>query len=189
MSQVHFTPTRLTHPSGTTSPTPKSLGSLVCLTSSCYTRSVISVSANFNAEGQVQPFWLNTSDGERLFCWHVIPLDVYLENEHELSTAPTVGEIAEELKGTVGEKALRWDTESRVVVNFHGVGDAFSLSLSYIPRPFQKNCAPSLCFPLTFPSSLLRTPFTSHCLSVFAIFNARSLLHPFQPHIQEFQHL
>ncbi|KAJ4374062.1 hypothetical protein N0V83_002801 [Neocucurbitaria cava] len=72
------------------------------------------------AKGQVQPFWLDTADGEKLFCWHVLPLDVYLENEHELVMAATTGEVAEELKGTLGEKLLRRNGESRVVVNFHG---------------------------------------------------------------------
>ncbi|KAH7402528.1 Alpha/Beta hydrolase protein [Pyrenochaeta sp. MPI-SDFR-AT-0127] len=72
------------------------------------------------AKGQVQPFWLDTTDGEQLFCWHVLPLDVYLENEHELVTAATSGEVVEELKGTVGEKLLRRNPEAKVVVNFHG---------------------------------------------------------------------
>ena len=69
----------------------------------------------------MQPFWLDTADKERLFCWHVVPLDVYLENEHELVAAVTTGEVVDDLRGTVGEKLLRRDKESRVVVNFHGV--------------------------------------------------------------------
>ncbi|KAF1842357.1 alpha/beta-hydrolase [Cucurbitaria berberidis CBS 394.84] len=72
------------------------------------------------AKGQVQPFWLDTADGEKLFCWHVLPLDVYLQNEYELVKAATTGEVFEELKGTVGEKLMRRDGDSRVVVNFHG---------------------------------------------------------------------
>ncbi|KAH7078461.1 Alpha/Beta hydrolase protein [Paraphoma chrysanthemicola] len=72
------------------------------------------------AKGQVQPFWLDTSDGEKLFCWHVLPLDVYLEHENELVQATVPGEVAEELEGTVGAKLLKRDGESRVVVNFHG---------------------------------------------------------------------
>lgn len=51
----------------------------------------------------------------------MLPLDVYLENEHELVIGATTGEAVEELKGTLGEKLLRRDGESRVVVNFHGV--------------------------------------------------------------------
>lgn len=33
----------------------------------------------------------------------------------------TTGEVVDELKGTLGEKLLRADPDSRVVVNFHGV--------------------------------------------------------------------
>ncbi|KAH4041947.1 hypothetical protein HBH70_006440 [Parastagonospora nodorum] len=72
------------------------------------------------AKGQVQPFWLDTTDGERLFCWHVLPLDVYLANEVELAQAATSGEVVDGLEGTVGAKLLKRDAESRVVVNFHG---------------------------------------------------------------------
>ncbi|KAH7406097.1 Alpha/Beta hydrolase protein [Phaeosphaeria sp. MPI-PUGE-AT-0046c] len=72
------------------------------------------------AKGQVQPFWLDTSDGEKIFCWHVLPLDVYLENESELIQVTTSGEVMEGLEGTVGAKLLKRDPESRVVVNFHG---------------------------------------------------------------------
>jgi hypothetical protein len=87
--------------------------------------------ANCLAEGQVQPFWLDTSDGEKLFCWHVLPLDVYLENEVELVKAVTTGVVADGLEGTVGAKLLKRDAESRVVVNFHGV------SLLFFPQLFR----------------------------------------------------
>jgi hypothetical protein len=73
------------------------------------------------AKGQVQPFWLDTTDGERLFCWHVLPLDVYLENEQELVREVTSGEIVWGMEGTVGARLLKQDATSRVVINFHGV--------------------------------------------------------------------
>ncbi|KAH8723958.1 Alpha/Beta hydrolase protein [Phaeosphaeriaceae sp. PMI808] len=72
------------------------------------------------AKGQVQPFWLDTVDGERLFCWHILPLDVYLENENELVQAVTSGEVVDGLEGTMAAKLLKRDVESKVVVNFHG---------------------------------------------------------------------
>jgi pimeloyl-ACP methyl ester carboxylesterase len=78
----------------------------------------------------VQPFYLETSDNERLFCWHVLPLDVYLQNEEQLATGTTTGEVVDELKGTVGEKLLRADPESRVVVNFHGVSRPLCIEFS-----------------------------------------------------------
>ncbi|KAF2254599.1 alpha/beta-hydrolase [Trematosphaeria pertusa] len=71
------------------------------------------------AKGQVQPFWLDTSDGEKLFCWHVLPLDVYLEHENEI-VDKSEGGVADGLEGTVGARFLMKDTKSRVVVNFHG---------------------------------------------------------------------
>ncbi|KAF1941561.1 hypothetical protein EJ02DRAFT_434719 [Clathrospora elynae] len=100
------------------------------------------------ARGQVQPFWLDTVDGEKLFCWHVLPLDVYLENEYELVTAPNAGDTVEELKGTVGERLMRRDGESRVVVNFHGNAGHIAQgwrpstyrSISGIPRTHLLTC-------------------------------------------------
>jgi len=86
-------------------------------------------------EGQVQPFWLDTTDGERLFCWHVLPLDVYLANEVELAQAATSGEVVDGLEGTVGAKLLKRDVESRVVVNFHGVSLFFVCLLCLLIFP------------------------------------------------------
>jgi hypothetical protein len=88
-------------------------------------------------EGQVQPFWLDTTDGEKLFCWHVLPLDVYLQNEDQLVMSTRTGEVVDELKGTAGEKLLRNDPEARVVINFHGVSIFSSLDLSVtVPSQF-----------------------------------------------------
>ncbi|KAF2789350.1 hypothetical protein K505DRAFT_253540 [Melanomma pulvis-pyrius CBS 109.77] len=70
------------------------------------------------AKGQVTPFHLKTSDGETLYCWHVLPLDVYLENELEIVQKSSG--LVEDLTKTVGYKLLKSDPESRVVVNFHG---------------------------------------------------------------------
>ncbi|KAF2823552.1 alpha/beta-hydrolase [Ophiobolus disseminans] len=87
------------------------------------------------AKGQVQPFWLDTSDGERLFCYHVLPLDVYLEHESELVQAVTTGEVVDELESTVGAKLLKRDAESRVVVNFHG--NAGHIAQGYRPSTYR----------------------------------------------------
>jgi hypothetical protein len=86
----------------------------------------------------VTPFHLNTTDGETLFCWHVLPLDVYLENESELVQKATG--LVEDLKDTVGAKLLRMDPLSKVVVNSHGVSGFLCTCLS----------ASSSCFPLSF---------------------------------------
>ncbi|KAF2738371.1 hypothetical protein EJ04DRAFT_586939 [Polyplosphaeria fusca] len=70
------------------------------------------------AKGQVTPFNLTTADGESLFCWHVLPLDVYLKHENEIAQKAT--EHAEDLTLTVGYKLLKKDHKSKVVINFHG---------------------------------------------------------------------
>ncbi|CAI6335735.1 unnamed protein product [Periconia digitata] len=71
------------------------------------------------AKGQVTPFWLDTSDGEQLFCWHVLPMDVYLKNEHEIAMK-TTGGVVDDFQSSVGAMFLKKDVKSRVVVNFHG---------------------------------------------------------------------
>jgi pimeloyl-ACP methyl ester carboxylesterase len=72
------------------------------------------------AKGQVTPFHLNTTDGETLYCWHVLPTDVYLENEREIVQRAGEGVVVQDLRTTVGYKLLVNDAESWVVVNFHG---------------------------------------------------------------------
>ena len=78
--------------------------------------------ANNDTEGQVTPFYLPTSDGEKLFCWHVLPLNVYLEHETELANLAH-GDVLEsdDFIAGLGAKLLRKDPESKLVVNFHGV--------------------------------------------------------------------
>ena len=66
----------------------------------------------------------------------MLPLDVYLENEHELSTAAAVGQTVDGLKGTVGEKLMSRDIDTRVVVNFHGVSTFSSILMRFTCMPF-----------------------------------------------------
>ena len=66
----------------------------------------------------------------------MLPLDVYLENEHELSTAAAVGQTVDGLKGTVGEKLMSRDVDTRVVINFHGVSIFYFVSVLFIGMPF-----------------------------------------------------
>ncbi|KAJ4286046.1 hypothetical protein N0V90_013393 [Kalmusia sp. IMI 367209] len=62
------------------------------------------------AKGQVTPFWLDTSDGEKLFCWHVLPLDVYLDNEVEITTTGGEG-VADDFSSTLAAKLLKKDAK------------------------------------------------------------------------------
>ncbi|CAE7207254.1 hypothetical protein P3342_011240 [Pyrenophora teres f. teres] len=134
------------------------------------------------AKGQVQPFWLTTLDNERLFCWHVLPLDVYLENEFELASAATAGTTVEGLKGTVGEKLMRRDAETRVVVNFHGNAGHIAQnqrpstyrSITSIPKTHLLTCS-YRGFP---PSTLSQPPYLP--TETGLITDAISLLHYLQ---------
>lgn len=88
------------------------------------------------SEGQVTPFNLTTSDDETLFCWHVLPLDVYLENENEIVQKATG--LVGDLKETVGYKLLKKDAKSKVVVNFHGVRNSLPLIYYLFPVIFRE---------------------------------------------------
>ncbi|KAL1611857.1 hypothetical protein SLS60_000078 [Paraconiothyrium brasiliense] len=88
------------------------------------------------AKGQVTPFWLETIDGEKLFCWHVLPLDVYLEHERELVSSVQADVVESgEFKRTLGARLLREDGEGRVVVNFHG--NAGHVALGWRPSIYR----------------------------------------------------
>jgi hypothetical protein len=79
-------------------------------------------------EGQVTPFWLETSDEEKLFCWHVLPLDVYLEHERELVSRVQEDVVeSDAFASTLGARLLREDAGSKLVVNFHGVSSGYGL--------------------------------------------------------------
>lgn len=70
------------------------------------------------ARNQITPFNLSTPDEETLYCWHILPLDVYAKHEREITAQPS-GAVAD-LTQTVGYRLLKEDPQSRVVVNFHG---------------------------------------------------------------------
>jgi hypothetical protein len=102
----------------------------------------------------------------------VIPLDVYLENERELFTAAASGDIADELKGTIGEKLLSNDPESKVVVNFHGVGLAFIRFLMFsfdMPLSLSQEFF-SLARSLASPLLISSLPFQLHTSFHFLLF-------------------
>ncbi|KAF2200725.1 hypothetical protein GQ43DRAFT_441284 [Delitschia confertaspora ATCC 74209] len=98
------------------------------------------------AKNQVTPFHLNTTDGETLYCWHVLPLDAYLEHENEI--VRQAGGVVEDLKETPGYRLLKGDEDARVVVNFHGnaghLADGFRThtyrSITSIPKTHLLTC-------------------------------------------------
>lgn len=74
------------------------------------------------AKSQIIPFDLETSDGETLYGWHILPLDVYAKNQ---ATLIKKGNEAAQLDNlsilqNLALEILQDDPEARVVINFHG---------------------------------------------------------------------
>lgn len=60
------------------------------------------------------PFSLDTSDGETIYAWHILPLPLYLQNEASLATqAPG---FSKDFTQTESFRLLKEDPESRLVL-------------------------------------------------------------------------
>ncbi|KAK8121727.1 hypothetical protein PG984_010397 [Apiospora sp. TS-2023a] len=70
------------------------------------------------ARNQVTPFPIQTSDGETLYAWHILPLQAYLKNEDKLQAQPAG--FVEDVTSTESFRMLREDPDARLVVYFHG---------------------------------------------------------------------
>jgi len=67
------------------------------------------------AKNQVTSFYLNTSDGESIFAWHVLPLGAYMKHREELVEQGT-GLVAEPTK-TKNLQLLMKDPEARLIIH------------------------------------------------------------------------
>lgn len=76
---------------------------------------------------QVSPFYIETSDGEKLHAWHILPPALYQKHEQDLIAEPPglVPDITERL----GFKLLRDDPESLLVLCFHGAAGTLASGL------------------------------------------------------------
>ncbi|KAK3937200.1 Alpha/Beta hydrolase protein [Diplogelasinospora grovesii] len=70
------------------------------------------------AKNQVTPFTLTTADGQSLYAWHILPLQVYAQHESELA-AQDAG-FCHKMTQSVNFKLLRDDPNARLVIYFHG---------------------------------------------------------------------
>ncbi|KAL7936118.1 alpha/beta-hydrolase [Trichoderma chlorosporum] len=82
---------------------------------------------------QVTPFTLDTSDGEKIHAWHILPLGLYRSYENDLVTE-TAG-IAFDITARLGFKLLRDDPESLLVLCFHGA--AGTLGADWRPQVYR----------------------------------------------------
>ncbi|TVY17905.1 Monoacylglycerol lipase ABHD12 [Lachnellula arida] len=67
---------------------------------------------------QVTPFSIKVSDGEALYAWHVLPLELYREHEASLLDEPSG--FVSDITSSLAFKLLRDDPEARLVLHFHG---------------------------------------------------------------------
>jgi abhydrolase domain-containing protein 12 len=82
---------------------------------------------------QVTPFHLQTSDGETLHAWHVLPLDVYQRNQAKLIAEP-VG-LCEDIDHRLSFELLREDPTAKLVIYFHGA--AGTLGSGWRPQSYR----------------------------------------------------
>jgi abhydrolase domain-containing protein 12 len=67
------------------------------------------------AKNQVTPFYLNTTDGESIFAWHVLPLGTYMLHREELAEQET-GIVAAPTS-TKNLELLKNDPEARLIIH------------------------------------------------------------------------
>ncbi|KAI0973802.1 Alpha/Beta hydrolase protein [Xylaria arbuscula] len=67
---------------------------------------------------QVTPFFLTTPDGESLHAWHILPLELYRQNQEALLAEPQG--LALNVKERLNFKLLRDDPSSLLVLYLHG---------------------------------------------------------------------
>ncbi|KAJ5950296.1 uncharacterized protein N7479_008709 [Penicillium vulpinum] len=69
---------------------------------------------------QVTPFSIRTTDGEWLYAWHILPVELYRKHEMPLIEEP-VGFVSD-IKSRLGFQLLRDDPEARLILHMHGAG-------------------------------------------------------------------
>lgn len=69
---------------------------------------------------QVTPFSIGTTDGEWLYAWHVLPVELYRKHQMPLIEEP-VGFVSD-IKSRLGFQLLREDPDARLILHMHGAG-------------------------------------------------------------------
>lgn len=67
--------------------------------------------------GQVSPFNIHTPDGETLYAWHVLPMDVYARDEEAFRNEPQHTGPVNDLTGSRAFKFLSESPDARVVIS------------------------------------------------------------------------
>ncbi|KAK4995624.1 hypothetical protein LTR66_004589 [Elasticomyces elasticus] len=72
------------------------------------------------APKQVTPFNISIPDGETLYAWHVLPLNVYARHNKDLLEQDTSLEAAVHITSSKAFRLLTKDPDAKIVINFHG---------------------------------------------------------------------
>ncbi|KAL8704814.1 MAG: hypothetical protein Q9201_002046 [Fulgogasparrea decipioides] len=67
---------------------------------------------------QVTPFTIESSEGEALYAWHILPIGLYRQHESALLAEPAG--FVSDFKSRVSFNLLRDDPETRLIIHFHG---------------------------------------------------------------------
>lgn len=85
------------------------------------------------ADNQVTPFKLKTSDEHILHAWHILPLNLYRQNEKKLLEEPSG--LVPDITDRLGFKLLRDDPNSLLVLYLHGA--AGTLASGFRPPSYR----------------------------------------------------
>jgi abhydrolase domain-containing protein 12 len=79
---------------------------------------------------QVTPFSITTSDDEKLYAWHILPVELY--RKHELSLAEEPIGFVSDVTSRLAFKLLRDNPDARLILHMHGaagtVGSGYRVS-------------------------------------------------------------
>lgn len=79
----------------------------------------LNVPENFGfLKNQVTPFSISTPDGENLYAWHILPLQLYSKYEKELWNEST-GFVAD-ITSRIAFRLLKGDSEAKLIIHMHG---------------------------------------------------------------------
>ena len=71
-------------------------------------------------KNQVTPFSIKTPDNEKLYAWHVLPVELYRKHEQSLVAEP-IGFVSD-IKSRHSFRMLHDDPEARLIIHMHGAG-------------------------------------------------------------------
>jgi abhydrolase domain-containing protein 12 len=71
-------------------------------------------------KNQVTPFSIKTSDGEHLYAWHILPVELYRKHELPLIAEPTG--FVSDITSRLAFQLLRDNPDARLIIHMHGAG-------------------------------------------------------------------